>query len=313
MVLGFDIDGDEAGRQLKRLAAARAELPAGDPRLLAGETRILRIFADISALWRNRRVPSESGRSRRRGRRGRRGRPQPAGVPARLPALQGRRRGRPARVVPDQAAPDPRPLRHHRTGALARARSRRCTGSSWLTAVRPLTCRSWPNCCAERLRDPESLPEDARDDYRRVVDQLVSATQLRHPAVGDLARQVRYRCFDAPAIAAERARAQQQVRAELDHLSAEPGERGARPASTPSPGRPRTRRSSARRSGICTTHAVMLEVMTRRYYRIRPLQNVQVDRAQRSLAGDRRVHPRRAGLLGHRDRGRRPGQRGGGI
>jgi len=60
MVLGFDIDEGEARRQLNRLAAARAELAAGDPRLLAGETEILRIFADISALWRNRRVPTET-------------------------------------------------------------------------------------------------------------------------------------------------------------------------------------------------------------------------------------------------------------
>jgi pyruvate/2-oxoglutarate dehydrogenase complex dihydrolipoamide acyltransferase (E2) component len=60
MVLGYDIDGDEARRQLDRLAAARAELPAGDPRQLAGEAEILRIFGDISALWRNRRVPRET-------------------------------------------------------------------------------------------------------------------------------------------------------------------------------------------------------------------------------------------------------------
>ncbi len=60
MVLGFDIDGDDARRQLDRLAAARAELPAGDRGPLAGETEILRIFADISALWRNRRVSTET-------------------------------------------------------------------------------------------------------------------------------------------------------------------------------------------------------------------------------------------------------------
>ena len=59
-MLGFDVDEAEAGRQLQRLAAARAELPADDPRLLAGEARILQIFADSSALWRSRRVPGES-------------------------------------------------------------------------------------------------------------------------------------------------------------------------------------------------------------------------------------------------------------
>ena len=60
LVLGFDIDEAEARRQLQRLAAARAELPADDPQLLAGEAEILQIFADVSALWRNRRVPGES-------------------------------------------------------------------------------------------------------------------------------------------------------------------------------------------------------------------------------------------------------------
>ena len=60
LVLGFDVDEAEARRQLQRLAAARAGLPADDPRLLADEAKILQIFADISALWRNRRVPGES-------------------------------------------------------------------------------------------------------------------------------------------------------------------------------------------------------------------------------------------------------------
>ena len=59
-MLGFDVDEPEARRQLQRLATARAELPADDPRLLAGEAEILQIFADVSALWRNRRVPGES-------------------------------------------------------------------------------------------------------------------------------------------------------------------------------------------------------------------------------------------------------------
>ena len=60
LVLGFDIDEREARQLLQRLAAARAELPADDPQLLAGEAEILRIFADLSALSRNRRVPGEA-------------------------------------------------------------------------------------------------------------------------------------------------------------------------------------------------------------------------------------------------------------
>ena len=72
-----------------------------------------------------------------------------------------------------------------------------------------------------RLRPPRlaALPPTAREDYLRTLEHLVTATQVRHPVVGDLARRVRYRCFDAPLIAAERARGQEQVRAELDRLA----------------------------------------------------------------------------------------------
>jgi hypothetical protein len=103
-----------------------------------------------------------------------------------------------------------------------------------------------------------------------VIDQLVTATQLRHPVIGDLARQVRYRCFDAPQIAAERARARQQVRAELDRLSADPGARAAQIDAIVASGEP-ILGVFAERHG-----PVMLEVMTRRYYRIRPLGQVRV-------------------------------------
>ncbi len=122
------------------------------------------------------------------------------------------------------------------------------------------------------------MPEDARDDYQRVVDQLMSATQLRHPAVGDLARQVRYRCFDAPLLAAERLRAQQRVRAELDQLSPDPQARAAQIDAIVAAGEPIL--------GVFTDRhdPVMLEVMTRRYYRIRPLENVRItERSGRPL------------------------------
>ena len=148
-----------------------------------------------------------------------------------------------------------------------------------------------------RLRHPESLrreslPDDARDRYRRVVDQLVSATQLRHPAVGDLARQVRYRCFDAPLIAAERARAQQQVRAELDRLSPDPEVRAAQIDAIVASGEAILGVFAERH------HAVMLEVMTRRYYRIRPLKNVQVtERSGRPLLTAEYVHDGRDYLV----------------
>ena len=271
MMLGFDIDGDEAGRQLKRLAAARAELPAGDPRLLAGETEILRIFADISALWRNRRVPSETLRDEA---------DDEAAVDAEAAHNQQEYLHAYLRSVDADAEGLPESFRIKLRRTLAHYG---ITGLEPSPELGPALYRIFlahrraathmpvvAELLRWRLRDPESLPDDAREDYRRVVDQLMSATQLRHPAVGDLARQVRYRCFDAPAVAAERVRAQQQVRAELDRLSPDPNAREAQIDAIVASGAPIL--------GIFTErdHAVMLEVMTRRYYRIRPLENVQV-------------------------------------
>ena len=279
MVLGFDIDGDEALRQLDRLAAARAELPAADRRLLAGETEILGIFGDISALWRNRRVPTETLRDQA---------DDEAAVDAAAAHNQQEYLHAYLRSLDadTEGLPESFRIKLRRTLAhfgvtelepspeLGPALYRIFLAQRRAAAQVPVVAEllRW------RLRDPRSLPEDARDDYRRVVDQLMSATQLRHPAVGDLARQVRYRCFDAPLLAAERVRAQQRVRAELDQLSAEPRARGAQIDAIVAAGEPIL--------GVFTQrhHPVMLEVMTKRYYRIRPLRNVQItERSGRPL------------------------------
>jgi acetyl/propionyl-CoA carboxylase alpha subunit/acetyl-CoA carboxylase carboxyltransferase component len=287
-VLGFDIDEPAARRQLDRLDAARAELSAADPQLLAGEAKILQIFADVSALWRNRRTSGESHAD------------DEAAVDAeaaRNPQeyLHAYLRSRDADVegLPEsfriklrrtlahygvtglEPSPELGPVLYRIILAHRRAAAQAAVVSELLR---------W------RLRHPESLrreslADDARDGYRRVVDQLVSATQLRHPAVGDLARQVRYRCFDTPLIAAERAHAQQQVRAELDRLSSDPEVRAAQIDAIVASGEAILGVFAERH------HAVMLEVMTRRYYRIRPVKNVRVtERSGRPLLTAEYVH-----------------------
>ena len=54
-----DVDERDARPLLKALRAAREALPADDPAVLAGETAVLRIFADLCALSRNRRGPED--------------------------------------------------------------------------------------------------------------------------------------------------------------------------------------------------------------------------------------------------------------
>ena len=281
LVLGFDVDEPEARRQLQRLAAARAELPADDPRLLAGEAAILQIFADVSALWRNRRVPGESQADDEAAVDAEAARNPQEYMHAYLRSRDADAEGLPESfriklrrtlahygVTDLEDSPDLGPALYRIFLAHRRA-------AAYVPVVSELL--QWRQRQPESLLS-ESLPGDARDGYRRTVDQLVSATQLRHPAVGDLARQVRYRCFDAPLIAAERTQAQQRVSAELDRLSPDPEARAAQIDAIVAAGEPILGVFAERH------HPVMLEVMTRRYYRIRPLRNVQVtERSGRPL------------------------------
>jgi acetyl/propionyl-CoA carboxylase alpha subunit/acetyl-CoA carboxylase carboxyltransferase component len=268
LVLGFDIDEQEAGRQLRRLAAARADLPVDDPRLLAGEAKILQIFADLCALWRNRRLPCESEADDKTAVDAEAARNPQEYLHAYLRSRDADAEGLPEsfriklrRTLAHYGITD---LEHSPDldTALYRIFLAHRRAAAHVPVVSELL--RW------RLCHPGSLSGDARDGYRRVVDQLVSATQLRHPAVGDLARQVRYRCFDAPQIAAERVRAQQRVCAELDRLSPDPEVRAAQIDAIVASGESILGIFAERH------HPVMLEVMTRRYYRIRPLGNVRV-------------------------------------
>jgi len=268
LVLGFDVDEREARRLLVGLDEARSDLPADDPGMLAGESEVLSIFADLSALSRNRRVRDGSEPDDESAVDAEAARNPQEYLYAYLRSRDADAEGLPESFriklrralahygVSDESSPDLGPALYRMFLAHRRA-------GEHVAVVSELLRR--------RLGDPGSLPADAREGYRQVLDHLVSATQLRHPVIGDLARQVRYRCFDAPLIADERARVQEAVRTELDLLSSDPDTRAAQIDGIVASGEPILGVFSERH------HAAMLEVMTRRYYGlIRPLENVAV-------------------------------------
>ena len=267
LVLGFDLDEPETEQVLERLAAARADLAADDPRLLAREMEILQIFGDLCALSRNRRVPDEAETDEEAAVDAEAARNPQEYFYAYLRSRDADVEGLPEsfriklrRALAHYGVTDLEPSPDLET-ALYQVFLAHRRASGHVPVVSELL--QW------RLRDPGSLPDEARDGYWEVIDQLVSATQLRHPTIGDLARQVQYRCFNAPLIAQERARARQLVRAELDNLSPDPEARAAQIDAIVASGEPILGVFAERH------HTVMLEVMTRRYYQIRPLQRVQ--------------------------------------
>ncbi|MEV1294511.1 biotin carboxylase N-terminal domain-containing protein [Pseudonocardia sp. NPDC049635] len=279
-VLGFDVDEGQARPQLRRLAAARDALPMDDPAVLAGETTVLRIFADLCALSRNRsETDDETGETERN--------PQEY-LYAYLRSRDAEHEGLPESfqaklrralahygVTDISADPELGPALYRMFLAHRRAPHQ-------VPVV--LDLLNW------RLRHPESvagLSASAREEYLRTLDELVVATQLRHPVVGDTARLVRYRAFDAPVVAAERTRALREVRDTLDALAAAPdgADRARRIDALVGSSEPILGAFGARHD------AVLLEVMTRRYYRVRPLRDLELtEHAGRPLLTARYQH-----------------------
>ncbi|HEX5813320.1 MAG TPA: carboxyl transferase domain-containing protein, partial [Pseudonocardia sp.] len=286
LVLGYDIDEADARALPRALSAARAALPDDDPDVLGGELVIMHIFADLSALSRNRRG-SETEETR------------PDGVPegdsaerahnpqeylyAFLRSRDADAEGLPetfrARLraalahygVRDLGAPDDEAL----TSALYRMFLAHRRARAHVPVV--LDLLQWRLAHAAGLT---TLSPAMREEYLRTLEHLITATQVRHPVVGDLARRVRFRAFDEPMLDAARTRGQEEVRAELDHLAdtTDPAARAALVDGIVAAAEPIL-------SVFGERHLpVMLEVMTRRYYRIRHLTGVQVvDRGGRPL------------------------------
>ncbi len=274
LVLGYDIDERDARPLLSALTTARGTLPPDDAGVLHGEIAAYRIFADLCALSRNRRGPEDESQQM-----------DPAGEEARNPQeylyAYLRSRDADAEGLPESFLVKlRRALAHYGVSdlepspelysALYRMFLAHRRASAHVPVL--LDLLQW------RLAHPDSLPDGSREEYQRVLDLLVTATQLRHPVVGGLARRVRYTCFEAPLIDAERAAGQDAVRAELDRLNDEPGERARQIDAIVSAAEPILGVFGERHQ------AAMLEVMTRRYYRVRTLSDVTLqDRKGRPL------------------------------
>jgi acetyl-CoA carboxylase carboxyltransferase component/biotin carboxyl carrier protein len=133
----------------------------------------------------------------------------------------------------------------------------------------------------ERLLDPDvALKLAGDDDLRSLLDRLISETQGRQPAVHDLAREVRWRVFDRPLLMASRERTYAAAEADLVRLAdladtLEPAEREVLIHALVERTQPLHARLSQRYGAAppALRHS-LLEVMVRRYYRIREIETV---------------------------------------
>ena len=127
------------------------------------------------------------------------------------------------------------------------------------------------------LQEEEVSTGPARDEVREVLDRLIVATRLRYPAVGDLARSIRFRFFDEPLIQQARDAVYAGVREHLRYLDEHPdaadyASRIEAMAASPEP----LIRLLAQRIEIKSSGSEpLLEVLTRRYYKVRTLEDVR--------------------------------------
>ncbi|HEX6449494.1 MAG TPA: biotin carboxylase N-terminal domain-containing protein, partial [Trebonia sp.] len=269
LLLGFDFDSAERKRVLDAYAAARAG--AGEA-VIAGELELLTVFADLSELSRNTpggELDAEPG--------------SPVHSPREffhgyLRSLDAERAGLSEAFQARLA----RVLAHYGVDGLDRTpdleaavfriflAQQRMPGD---VAVVSQVLRQW-------LAGPPPA-EPMRERAGLALEHLVEATQVRFPAVSDLARGVVFRWFAQPLLRRNRARVYAAVRDELRYLDRNPdaADRPARIAAMVASSEPLVRLIGQRIGRPGLDHAPLLEVMTRRYYGNRGISKVTVREA----------------------------------
>ncbi|MEE4025306.1 carboxyl transferase domain-containing protein [Gordonia sp. PKS22-38] len=132
----------------------------------------------------------------------------------------------------------------------------------------------------EWLREPTPR-EELRDIVGSSLDRLVAATQVRFPAIADLARGVIYAWYGQPLLRRDRARVYNNVRKQLRYLDETPdaSDRSDRIAEMVRSTEPLVRLLGQRIVRGNLDNSVMLEVLTRRYYGNKGLSDIRIQPA----------------------------------
>ncbi len=291
--LGYDTPLGEMPALLDDIANANVD----DPDQLRAELGVLRIFADLSSLSRNRRIGDDEDVDQAHSAR--------EYLHAYLRSLDAEAEGLPPSFQDKlrAALADYGIHTLDRTPALEEALHRIHLAQQRAADHVPAILALLERRLVAAPPDDSQLAAELRD----TLDRLVVATQVRHPVIGDLARRVRYRAFDQPRLQRERDAVYRDVREHLRALADDPDsdEHHARIAAMVAAPQPLL--------GLLvdpvvaeTGHTAMLEVLTRRYYRTRQMLDVrttEVDGHATVLAefNDRRGQGRVVAVAGHGD------------
>ncbi|RMB61349.1 ATP-grasp domain-containing protein [Tessaracoccus antarcticus] len=255
-LMGFDID--PSSTTLPSYLKVREEALAAGADVMADEIQLLRLFADLAELSRNRPFDEQSSTELRV-------HSDREHFHRYLTTLDAERAGLPTQFVDRLSAA----LRHYGVDTLERSPElegavfRIFLAQKRIASDVPLVLGILDRWIAEEAPDT-----DRAASARAQLERLVRATQLRFPAVGDLARSVRFRWFDQPLVDEQRVAVVAGVGDEVEYLAEHPDapdydERIATLAAIPE----WTANFLATRLGPGTpAHEPMLEVLLRKYY-----------------------------------------------
>nr|WP_155999435.1 carboxyl transferase domain-containing protein [Streptomonospora sp. PA3] len=269
LLLGFDVDPHDERRVLEDYLDLRRGAAEGH-RVLARELELVEVFADLAELSRNRPAGEDRGDTRVHSPR--------EHFHTYLQSLDVERAGLPESFQSKLATA----LGHYgvtdleRTPELESAVFRiflaQQRASADAAAVAALL-RTW-------LQEPPP-DQELREPAGLALERLVAATQVRFPAVSDLARGVVFAWFAQPLLRRNRARVYAGVRKHLRYLDARPEapDRAERIAEMVRSTEPLVRILGQRLLRHDRDNTVMLEVLTRRYYGNKGLSQVRTRRS----------------------------------
>jgi acetyl/propionyl-CoA carboxylase alpha subunit/acetyl-CoA carboxylase carboxyltransferase component len=263
-VLGSDLHPAEPKRLIQDYLRLSQELPFDHEGLLRDEDDLLNIFVDISSLFR-RQVTNED--------------PERLSTSEYLLTYLRTMESRGGSFPPTFIRRLQRALRHYGSDSLDPARA--------LRSRLHLIFRSHYNMeqqvpaitaiLERRLGQADKVAPRGQQDFSSLLDRLIRVTEAPFPVLSDLARDVRYRYFEMPIFDRARETAYAGMDAHLSYLSAYPdaADRSERLHPLVSSPHPLMNLLSERfAKATPEMRRLMLEVLTRRYYRIRNIKEL---------------------------------------
>ncbi|OZC50606.1 fused acetyl/propionyl-CoA carboxylase subunit alpha/methylmalonyl-CoA decarboxylase subunit alpha [Rhodococcus sp. RS1C4] len=263
LITGFDVSASRARTLLTEYETLRADVPRDDRSVVDAELVLLNTFADICELSRNRPTMDEENTDER------------VHSPREhfhsfLGSLDADVQGLPDAFRSKLS----RALRHYDAGDLERGPELEEAVYRVFLALQRIE-NQVPVVAAllDHWLTDSAAQQASESAIGDVLERLIVATQARYPVIGDVARNLRFRLFDAPQIARARDQVYDGVRGSLQYLAENPDahDYAARIDALVSTPEPLIDLLASR----IENPGALLEVITRQFYEIRTLEDVK--------------------------------------